>query len=72
MVKPGAVAAHLAVQAVDPTALSDDELAAHVRQCRDHLEAMFELHHRYSAPSLMATGDFLAGATSGPGRLPGS
>ena len=71
VVKPGAVAAHLAVQAVDPTALSDDELAAHVRQCRDHLEAMFELHHRYSAPSLMATGDFLAGATEWTGAPAG-
>ena len=71
VVKPGAIAAHLAVQAVDPAELSDDELAEHVGRCEDHLEANFELHHRYSAPSLMATGDFLAaglewtGATAG-------
>jgi pyruvate,water dikinase len=71
VVKPGAVAAHLAVQAVDPTQLSDDELATHVGRCRDHLEAMIELHHRYSAPSLMATGDFLAGALEWTGATAG-
>ena len=71
VVKPGAIAAHLAVQAVDPAELSDDDLAEHIARCEDHLEANFELHHRYSAPSLMATGDFLAaglewtGATAG-------
>jgi rifampicin phosphotransferase len=75
VVKPGAIAAHQALQAVDPAALSDDELAEHVGRCRDHLEAMIELHHRYSAPSLMATGDFLAGALewtgAGAGELMG-
>jgi pyruvate,water dikinase len=72
VVKPDAVAAHLAVQAVDPTELSDDELAAHVERCRDHVEAMFELHHRYSAPSLMATGDFLAGGLEWTGATAGT
>jgi rifampicin phosphotransferase len=72
VVKPRAVAAHLAVQAVDPTELSDDELAAHVGRCRDHVEAMVELHHRYSAPSLMATGDFLAGALEWTGATAGT
>jgi phosphohistidine swiveling domain-containing protein len=75
VVKPAAIAAHQAVQAVDPAALSDDELAEHVGRCRDHLEAMIELHHRYSAPSMMATGDFLAGALEwtgvGAGELMG-
>ena len=71
VVKPEAVAAHLTVQAVDPTELSDEELAAHVGRCRDHLEAMIELHHRYSAPSLMATGDFLAGALEWTGATAG-
>ncbi|NMO88237.1 PEP-utilizing enzyme [Actinomycetospora sp. TBRC 11914] len=71
VVKPDAIAAHLAVQAVDPTRLSDDELAEHVARCRDHLEAMVELHHRYSAPSLMATGDFLAGALEWTGATAG-
>ncbi|GAA4694404.1 hypothetical protein GCM10023215_35010 [Pseudonocardia yuanmonensis] len=71
VVKPAAVAAHLAVQAVDPAALPDEELAAHVGRCRDHLEAMIELHHRYSAPSLMATGDFLAGAAEWTGATAG-
>jgi pyruvate,water dikinase len=71
VVKPGAIAAHQALEAVDPASLTDDELADHVGRCRDHLEAMIELHHRYSAPSMMATGDYLAaglewtGATAG-------
>jgi pyruvate,water dikinase len=71
VVKPGAVAAHLALQAVDPASLSDEELAEHVVRCRDHLEAMFELHHRYSAPSMMATGDFLAAGTEWTGATAG-
>ncbi len=71
VVKPGAVAAHVALQEVDPAALSDDELAEHVGRCRDHLETMIELHHRYSAPALMATGDFLAGALAWTGAAPG-
>ena len=33
VVKPGAIAAHLAVQAVDPAELSDDDLAEHVGRC---------------------------------------
>jgi phosphohistidine swiveling domain-containing protein len=69
--KPGAVAAHRALQAVDPTALSDDELAEHLGRCRDHLEVMIELHHRYSAPSGMAVGDFLAGAQEWTGATAG-
>jgi phosphohistidine swiveling domain-containing protein len=70
-VKPAAVAAHRALQAVDPAALPDTELAEHVGRCRDHLEAMIELHHRYSAPSVMPTGDFLAGALSWTGATAG-
>jgi len=34
--KPAAIAAHRAIQAVDPYSLSDAELAAHLRRCRDH------------------------------------
>jgi rifampicin phosphotransferase len=71
VVKPGAVAAHQDLQSVDPASLSDGELAEHVVRCRDHLEAMFELHHRYSAPSLMATGDFLAAAMAWTGATAG-
>jgi pyruvate,water dikinase len=71
VVKPAAIAAHLAVQAVDPAALPDDELAEHIGRCRDHLEANFELHHRYSAPSTMATGDFLAAGLEWTGATPG-
>lgn len=71
VVRPAAVAAHLAVQDVDPAALSDDELADHVVRCRDHLEAMVELHHRYSVPSIMPTGDFLAAGAEWTGATAG-
>ena len=36
---PAPIAAHRAVQAVDPAALSDEDLAEHVGRCADHLEA---------------------------------
>ena len=72
VVKPGAVAAHRAAAGGrSRPRCPDDELAEHVERCRDHLEAMFELHHRYSAPSLMATGDFLAGALEWTGATAG-
>ena len=69
--KPAAIAAHRALQAVDPATLSDEGLAEHVDRCRHHLEAMIALHHRYSAPSGMAAGDFLAGALEWTGATAG-
>lgn len=58
--RPEAVAAHRALQEVDPTLLSDDELAGHLLRCRDHVEAMIYLHHRYTVTSTAPTGDLLA------------
>ena len=69
--KPAAIAAHRALQAVDPATLSDEGLAKHVGRCWHHLEAMIALHHRYSAPSGMAAGDFLAGALDWTGATAG-
>ncbi len=34
--KPASIAEHRELQAVDPDALSDDELAAYLERCRDH------------------------------------
>ncbi|MCS5693137.1 PEP-utilizing enzyme [Cyanobium sp. FGCU-6] len=61
-VKPAAIAAHRAIQAVDPDGLGDDDLAAHLRRCRDHHAAMLAQHMRYTAAAIVPTGDFLAHA----------
>ena len=60
--RPAAIAEHRALQAVDPTALSDEELAEHLARCGDHVEEMIDLHHKYSATAVVTAGDFLAGA----------
>ena len=58
--KPTSVAAHRALQAVDADVLSDAELIAYLRRCRDHHAAMLAQHMRFSASALVPTGDFLA------------
>jgi len=58
--KPAAIAAHRAIQAVDPYSLSDAELAAHLRRCRDHHAAMITQHMRFTAAAVLPVGDFLA------------
>ena len=58
--KPAAIAAHRAIQAIDPDALSDAELTAHLRRCRDHHAAMITQHMRFTAGAVLPTGDFLA------------
>ncbi len=59
-VKPASIAKHREIQAVDPDALSDDELAAHLARCRDHHAAMMRQHMHYTAGAMLPTGDFLA------------
>jgi pyruvate,water dikinase len=59
-VKPAAIAMHREIQAVDPDALSDEELVAYVARCRDHHAAMISQHMRYTAGAVVPTGDFLA------------
>ncbi len=61
-VKPAAIAAHRQIQAVDPDALSDDDLAGYLQRCRDHHAAMLAQHMRYTAAAIVPTGDFLAHA----------
>ncbi|HEX7385104.1 MAG TPA: PEP-utilizing enzyme [Burkholderiaceae bacterium] len=60
--KPASVAAHRALQAVDPDALADADLAAYLRRCRDHHAAMITQHMRFTASAVVPTGDFLAHA----------
>jgi phosphohistidine swiveling domain-containing protein len=58
--KPASLAAHRAIQSVDPETLPDDELAAYLRRCRDHHSAMLTQHMRFTASAVIPTGDFLA------------
>ncbi len=58
--KPAGIAKHREIQAVDPDALSDDELAAYLRRCHDHHAAMITQHMSYTAGAMIPTGDFLA------------
>jgi pyruvate,water dikinase len=58
--KPSSIARHRELQAVDPDALSDAELSAYLRRCRDHHSAMLAQHMRFTAGALLPTGDFLA------------
>lgn len=58
--KPKAVRAHTKIQNVDPAALDDAALAAHVEDCLAHFEANIELHHRFTASCVAPVGDFLA------------
>jgi phosphohistidine swiveling domain-containing protein len=58
--KPSAIAKHRELQAVDPDALSDAELIAYMRRCRDHHSAMIAQHMRFTAGAVLPTSDFLA------------
>ncbi len=63
VVKPASLAAHRAIQAVDPDSLSDEELSSHLARCHDHHAAMITQHMRFTAGAMVPTGDFLAHAT---------
>jgi pyruvate,water dikinase len=58
--KPSSVAKHRELQAVNPDSLSDTELAAYLKRCRDHHSDMIAQHMRFTASAILPTGDFLA------------
>src|SRR5438552_4771536 len=58
--KPSTVATQRQLQAVDPDALSEVELATYLTRCRDHHSAMIAQHMRFTAGAILPTGDFLA------------
>jgi pyruvate,water dikinase len=68
--KPAAVAAHLALQAVDLGALHSGELVAHLDQSLAHWRKMIEQHHRFDAAALLPVGDFIAHAAGWTGLEP--
>src|SRR5688572_5790555 len=59
-VKPAAIKAHLALQAVDPRTLGPDELFEHLDRCREHQQRMIRQHHVFTLPSMLPVGDFIA------------
>jgi pyruvate,water dikinase len=60
--KPQSIAKHRELQAVDPDALSDEELVAYLRRCREHHAEMIYQHMRFTGAAMIAVGDFLAHA----------
>ena len=66
--KPASIRAHLALQAVDPTALGRDELLAHLDRCREHQKRMIRQHHQFNCASLVPVGDFIAHVAEWTGR----
>jgi pyruvate,water dikinase len=58
--KPSSIAMHRELQSVAPDGLSDAELVAYLTRCRDHHSAMITQHMRFTAGTLLPTGDFLA------------
>jgi phosphohistidine swiveling domain-containing protein len=68
--KPATLALHRELQRVDPDALSDTELVAYLRRCRDHHAAMITQHMRFTAAAVVPTGDFLAHAGAWTGLAP--
>lgn len=59
--QPAAVAKHRAFQAVDVGSLTNDGLADHIDDCHHHVAESIFLHHKYTIPAILVTGDFLAG-----------
>ncbi len=58
--KPAAIAIHRELQAVDPDALSDDELVVYLTRCRDHHAQMMFQHMRFTGSAMLPVGDLLA------------
>jgi pyruvate,water dikinase len=58
--KPASIAIDRELQAVDPEALSDGELADYLRRCHAHHAEMIYQHMRFTASAVVPTGDFLA------------
>ena len=65
--KPASVKAHHDIQAVDPDQLSDEDLVAHLRRCREHHVAMIRQHMAFTGTASIPPGDFLVHARAWTG-----
>lgn len=70
-VKPAAIASTMALQRVDPAALSDDALRAHIAACIAHLSRMIRQHHSFNGAAILPVGDFIASVVEWSGRPAG-
>jgi len=68
--KPASIAAHRAIQAVDPDSLSAEDLAGYLRRCRDHHAAMIYQHMSLTASAVIPVGDFLVHVGDWTGLAP--
>ena len=68
--KPATLQRHRELQRIDPAALGDADLVAHLRCCRDHHAAMLTQHMRFTGAAILPTGDFLAHAGDWTGLPP--
>jgi phosphohistidine swiveling domain-containing protein len=59
-VKPALARDHDTLLRVEPTALNDDGLLAHLDQCREHQRRAGYAHHLFNLPALLPMGDLLA------------
>ena len=66
-VKPAALRAHLAIQAVDPSALTRADLLVHLARCRAHHRRMCVQHHAFRGVALGPVGDLIARAAGWTG-----
>jgi pyruvate,water dikinase len=57
--KPESIKAHREIQAVDPEALSDDELVEHLRRCHRHHSEMIYQHMRFTGAAMLPVGDLM-------------
>ncbi|HEX8169986.1 MAG TPA: PEP-utilizing enzyme [Thermoanaerobaculia bacterium] len=69
-VKPAIIRQNRELQAVDARALSDAELAAHVRRCCDAVTRAITTHHSFNATAMLPLGDFLVHVRDWTGLAP--
>ena len=70
-IKPKAIAKHKKLQAIDPKALDDEALLAHLRTTVDHCTAMIYQHHQFTATCSAVVGDMLAHVQGWTGKPAG-
>ncbi|HEV3400642.1 MAG TPA: PEP-utilizing enzyme [Acidimicrobiales bacterium] len=60
--KPSLLSEHRRVQQVEPRRLDDDELLAHLEQCRVNLRRSISVHHRFNVTPVLPVGELLVRA----------
>ena len=66
-VKPAAIASSMALQRIDPAALSQEALKGHIAACIAHLQRMVRQHHSFNGAAILPVGDFIASVVAWSG-----